>query len=147
MSKNFNNDKIILIESEFDSITNEHAYDAKNSISLAYINVCGLKSKCTANEFEETLNLCDIICVRETKLDRFDTVDIDGFQFYSCIRQHTTNRGGGVGIFFKKIFTKFVALAHKGKHVIALKYHNKSLVLMFCYCVYISHQWDLDIMI
>ena len=43
LSQNFNNDDRILLGSEFDSITNEHAYNANDSISLSYINVCGLK--------------------------------------------------------------------------------------------------------
>ena len=122
-------------ESELDSMINEHAYNVNDTISLAYINVCGLKSKCTAYEFEETLNLYDIICVGETKLDRFDTVDIDGFQFYSCIRQHTTNRSGGFGIFIKRCYTKFVVIAHKGKHVMALKISEEVFgfnVLLLC---------------
>ena len=112
LSQNFNNDERILIESEFYSKINEHAYNTNDTISLAYINVCGLKSKCSASEFEETVNLCDFIGVGETKLDRFDTVDIDGFQFYSCVRQHTTNKSDGFGIFIKKCYTKYVALVH-----------------------------------
>ena len=62
-------------------------------------------------------------------------VDIDGFQFYSCIRQHTTNSSGDVGIFFKKCYTKFIVLAHKGKHVIALKISEEVFgfnVLVLC---------------
>ena len=63
LSHNFNNDETILVQCEFDSIINDDVYNVDDTFSLAYINVCCLKSTCSAYEFEETLNLFDIICV------------------------------------------------------------------------------------
>ena len=72
-------------------------------LKFASLNVCGLKRKVQYPEFGELVNKYDLFCVCETKLDRYDCIDLPGyFLFSKCRKQKYIRKSGGIGVFVKQ---------------------------------------------
>ena len=85
-----------------DKACNLKTYSLKN-ISIASLNVCGLKRRLEYPEFPELVNNFDVFCVSESKLDKHDIISLKGYTYVSQIRkQRYLRKSGGIGIFIKK---------------------------------------------
>ena len=70
---------------QFDSaVVDEHIVCSLNqmfiSIIYLYINVGGTKTKLKGIDFEQYIKQFDLVCLGETKLDRFDDIVIPGYK-------------------------------------------------------------------
>lgn len=75
------------------------------------LNVCGLKRRIQYPDFCELVGKYDIFCVNETKLDDFDTINIDGYDFLSqCRKQAYIRKSGGIGVFIKQTISSYVSI-------------------------------------
>ena len=55
--------------------------------------MCGLRRKILYPKFTELVSQFDIFCVSETKLDDYDIISIDGYDFFSqCRKQKSGSR-------------------------------------------------------
>jgi hypothetical protein len=92
-------------------IHSEHNYyDCKfktNTISIGYVNVCGLKSKFLSPDFEDYVREHDIVCVCETKLSSDELIEVEGYSFFQKSRKGAKRSSGGVAIFIKEELCKY----------------------------------------
>ena len=73
------------------------------SLKFASLNVCGLKRKVLYPEFSSLVNNYDMLSVCETKLDRYDLIELPGYVFFSqCRKQKYIRKSGGIGVFIKQ---------------------------------------------
>ena len=80
-----------------------------NKIKILSLNVCGLVSKLNNPDFIEFISLYDIICLTETKIDQYDTIDVEGFTILPCvIRQNCKSKSGGICVLVRDCFCKYV---------------------------------------
>ncbi|MEW8546069.1 MAG: endonuclease/exonuclease/phosphatase family protein [Candidatus Thiodiazotropha sp.] len=80
-------------------------------LRCASLNVCGIKRRVNYPEFCELVQEHDIFCVAETKLDKHDTVQIEGYTFLSQSRkQPFLRRSGGIGVFVKASISPYVTI-------------------------------------
>lgn len=83
----------------------------QKSIKCASLNVCGLKRKVLFPEFCNLVNNYDLFCVCETKLDKYDTIELAGYDFLSQNRkQKFIRKSGGIGVFVKQSISEHVSL-------------------------------------
>ncbi|MCG8113215.1 MAG: reverse transcriptase domain-containing protein [Candidatus Thiodiazotropha taylori] len=81
------------------------------SLKCASLNVCGLKRRLLYPEFCEIINDYDIFCVCETKLDRYDVIELNGYKFISqCRKQKYIRKSGGLGVFVRNNLSNYVSL-------------------------------------
>ena len=67
------------------------------------LNVCGLLSKTKYPELLDLINENDLICLSETKLDRFDAIQFDGFSLFTKNRKKYRSKSGGTAILIRNI--------------------------------------------
>ena len=91
-----------------------------NLLSIATINVCGLKSKLLSSEFIDLINKYDIICITKTKLDKYDCINIDNYSIFVNNRDSFYNKSGGIA---------FLVRSHLVSNVKVLAKTNSSLTL------------------
>ena len=60
-----------------------------------------LISKLNLPDFKLFISSYDVICLSETKLDQFDTVNIDGYKFIFANREIARRKSGGVCVLIK----------------------------------------------
>ncbi|MES9880523.1 MAG: reverse transcriptase family protein [Sedimenticola sp.] len=78
-------------------------------MKIGTLNVCGLKSRILYPEFIDLVNLYDILCVTETKLDAFDIISIPNYTLFTKHRkQNYFRKSGGIGIFVKDNISPFI---------------------------------------
>ena len=79
------------------------------SISVGFLNVCGLKRRMQYPEFCSFIQNYDIICLAETKLDASDVISLDGYTFYSQPRrQKYMRKSGGLGFLVRNNISNHV---------------------------------------
>jgi hypothetical protein len=79
------------------------------SISVASLNVCGLKRKSEFPDFAYLVQKYDIFGAVETKLDIYDVVNIEGYHFINKPRkQKYVRKSGGLGVFIRNDIVKYV---------------------------------------
>ena len=82
----------------------------KNSLKFASLNVCGLKRRVLFPEFSDLVSEYDVFCVCETKLDKYDVINLPGYVFHSqCRKQKYVRKSGGLGIFIKQSLSSYVS--------------------------------------
>ena len=82
----------------------------KKSLHFASLNVCGLKRKVLFPEFSDLVNKYDLFCVCETKLDKYDVINLPGYDFISqCRKQKYICKSGGIGVFVKQSLSVYVS--------------------------------------
>ena len=57
-------------------------YNCEKSLRFLTLNVCGLKSKLLIPEFQSFLFNVDIIVLQETYCDDYDSLELDGYNFF-----------------------------------------------------------------
>jgi exonuclease III len=97
-----------------DRIHDEHNYHdfthKTDSITIGFINVCGLKSKFISPDFEDYISEHDVVCCCETKLATDDVINVDGYSFFQKSRKIVKRSSGGVAIFIKNELCKFISI-------------------------------------
>ena len=83
-----------------------------SEIKILSLNTGGLRSKVHNPEFEETIYNYDIVCIRETRFDSFDSLDMLGFKCLPLMtRTNAKIRSGGIAILVKEhLFDKIKIL-------------------------------------
>ena len=73
----------------FDSTSIQHPeninlsnYHFDKDLNIGSLNVCGLKSRLNYQEFVEVIKSYHIFCVQETKIDDFDAIHCDDYNFF-----------------------------------------------------------------
>ena len=56
------------------------------TLKFATWNLCGMLSKLKFSEFLDFVNTFDVICLVETKVDSYDSFQVDGFNTYTMNR-------------------------------------------------------------
>ena len=80
-----------------------------SSLKCASLNVCGLKRRLYYPEFCELVNCYDLFCVCETKLDKYDIIDLPGYTFISQSRkQKFIRKSGGLGVFVRNELSSYI---------------------------------------
>ena len=78
-------------------------------LNCASLNVCGLKRRLHYPDFCELVHKYDIFCVCETKLDKYDSIELHGFTFISqCRKQKFIRKSGGLGVFVRNELSEFI---------------------------------------
>ena len=78
------------------------------SLKIASLNVCGLKTRLEYPDFVNYFSSFDIICYQETKLDEFDIVSLPGFTAISQPRKEKQNRkSGGLAFFIRDNISEY----------------------------------------
>jgi hypothetical protein len=78
------------------------------NVKCLLINICGLKSKLKAIDFEEYISSYDIVCLTETKLDEIDAIEVPGFVLHSKVRTKRKRASGGVAILVKSSLSQSI---------------------------------------
>ena len=82
----------------------------KKSLHFASLNVCGLRRKVLFPDFADLINKYDLFCVCETKLDKYDDINLPGYVFLSqCRKQKYIRKSGGIGVFVKQSLSSLVS--------------------------------------
>ncbi|CAG2251519.1 unnamed protein product [Mytilus edulis] len=85
--------------------------DSFLKIKVLSLNVCGLASKLGNPDFVEFISLYDVICLTETKIDKYDVIDVDGFSLLpSVVRQNCKSRSGGICVLVRNCYYKYVQI-------------------------------------
>ena len=66
-------------ENCFTSPVDKKIKQSQKLLKFASLNVCGIKRKVQFPDFGELVNKYDLFCVCETKLDRYDCIDLPGY--------------------------------------------------------------------
>ena len=82
--------------------------ESEKVLNLLLINICGLKSKLKAPVFEETICHHNMIVLTETKLDDFDSIHINNFQFINNNRKNIKKASGGVAVLDHNSISSYV---------------------------------------
>ena len=86
-------------------------FNALKDLQFASLNVCGLKRRVLFPEFSDLVSKYDLFCVCETKLDKYDVIDMPGYVFHSqCRKQKYIRKSGGIGIFIKQTLSPHVSI-------------------------------------
>ena len=115
----------------------EHSYCIENSVKICALNVCGLKSKLLYEDFEEFLNSYEFVCITESKLDRYDIVDLPEFDIITSNREKFKNKSGGIAFLYKKCYTSFTSLVAKSDCALLIKVDDIFGHSILFVCVYI----------
>ena len=107
--------KIPKPENTMSNLLHDHSYPKKQSVKVGLehnlkffsLNVGGLKQKLIAQDFGEEINLYDIACLSEIKMDLNDLEvlksDFENFDFYSNIEEeYSFCPRGGILVLVKK---------------------------------------------
>lgn len=76
---------------------------------MTFVNVCGLKSKLLNVDFIDVIKQYDIICFLETKLDKFDVLDLpQGYEYITKNRENVKRKSGGIIVIYKTELSKCI---------------------------------------
>lgn len=74
-----------------------------NKLNIAYLNVCGLKSKLLNPDFDNFIKKHDILVFVETKTDDYDEIKLPkDYTLFTKNRQKFKKKSGGIIIIYKK---------------------------------------------
>lgn len=132
-----NSDKNFPNQSEFidnNACTASNEISAKEILKVGAINVCGLKTRMNYPEFTKLIQKYDIVCVSETKLDKYDIIECKDYTFYSKPRTEAYKRkSGGIGFFVhSRLIDRVVTLESDCEYIFWLKLsisnHNEVVI-------------------
>ena len=92
------------------NVNNPKKRERRTRQRVAVLNVGGLASKLSFPEFDDFLNLRDIICITETKFDLIDTVDKQDFICFKKDRLRCKRKSGGIAAFVRKDVVKNIKI-------------------------------------
>ena len=101
--------------------------ETSHRLKIGTINVCGLKSKMNYPEFTKFIEQYDIVCILETKLDKYDKIEMPNYTFLSKPRTDEYKRkSGGIGFFINNsLSANVVTLDSDCEYVFWLKTLDK----------------------
>ena len=112
------------------------SHDRSNQpFHILSINVGGLRNKLYGPDFEDFIKHYSVICIQETHFDRFDNIDIPGFQPLPFMnRDRARIRSGGIAVLVKdEVFDKVTVLKSSGEYFYWFTLLNCfSVDLLFC---------------
>ena len=85
--------------------------DSRINITLKFaaLNICDVLSKSKFPELIDFVNMFDIICLFQTKLDQFDKIHVNNFEILTLSRNRKQGaRYGGITILIKSELYKYV---------------------------------------
>ena len=99
---------------------NDHLYSISQEkrLKICTINVCGLKSKLLYPEFDDFLDKYDIICITESKLDRFDSINLDNFSIITNNRSIFKSKSGGIALLYKNSLSSSIRFLVKSDGIL-----------------------------
>ena len=101
---------------------------SSDKLSIASLNVCGLKRRLFYTEFTDLVQNYDIFCLSETKLLDTDVISCPGFTFFSQPRrQKFFRRSGGTGFLVRDSLVNFVSILDSKSEYIAWLKKNISI--------------------
>ena len=129
----------------------DHTYStlSSNTLSIASLNVCGLKRKIDLGIFENHIHNFDILCTCETKvLNPDDEIIIPGYVFIPVTKKNVAHKYGGIhgiGVYVKQelsnLITPISDSSLSSDCVLWLHVHEKLLGFNFIVgAVYIPHE-------
>ena len=81
------------------------------NLKCGSLNVCGLKRRLEYPEFCELIKGFDFFCVSESKIDKYDIISLDGYNYISqCRKQPYIRKSGGIGVFVKSEIYPYVTV-------------------------------------
>ena len=91
-----------------------------DKLTIASLNVCGLKRRLMYTEFTDLVENYDIFCLSETKLLDTDVISCPGFTFFSQPRrQKFFRRSGGTGFLVRDNLVNYVSIIESKSEYIA----------------------------
>ena len=117
-----------------------------STLSVASLNVCGLKRRVQYPDFISFVNQYNVVCLAETKLDEADIILLDGYTFISQPRrQKYLRKSGGIGFFVRNNLSKHVKTSTMQSEYIACinisrNYHKHDQDILIA-SVYIPLDW------
>ena len=101
------------------NVSNSHDTFNEKLLKFASLNVCGLKRKVLFPEFGNLVNNYQVFSVCETKLDRYDLIELPGYVFLSqCGKQKYIRKSGGIGVFVKQSFSHISQIESDSDYVL-----------------------------
>ena len=96
------------------------------TITFTFPFVIGLQKRLDYPDFVEYIGKFDFMCVCETKTDEYDTVDIDGYVYFSKHRSHPFERkSGGIGVYIRNNLSHHVQISKsESEYVLWLVIHK-----------------------
>ena len=79
-------------------------------LKCGFVNICGLRSKLRSPDFEEFLHTKDILTIAETKLCKYDNIDIPGYKIFRNDRKNSRRPSGGVAVLVRNEICKYVKI-------------------------------------
>ena len=70
--------------------------ESEKILNILLVNICGLKSKLKAPDFDEAISHHNMIVLTETKLDDLDSTHINNFKLINNNRKYRKKASGGV---------------------------------------------------
>ena len=95
-------------------------------LKIGTLNVCGLKTRLNYPEFVELIQKFSIVCLSETKVDKYDMFDVPNYTFFSKPRSEKVKRkSGGLGFFIKNsIIDKVTTVQSDCEYIYWIKIHS-----------------------
>ena len=91
--------------------TQQHSQFSSEKLSVASLNVCGLRRRLLYTEFSDLVQNYDIFCLSETKLLDTDIISCPGYTFLSQPRRQLFfRRSGGTGCLVRNNIVNHVSI-------------------------------------
>ena len=85
------------------------------TLKIVTLNICGVFSKLNFPEFFDFVNMFDVICLVETKLDPYDSFQVEGYDTFTYRRKSKKGvRCGGIAVLIKSELCKYVSFLEGG---------------------------------
>ena len=114
------------------------------TLKLVTLNICGVFSKLNFPEFHDFVNMFDVICLVETKLDPYDSFQVEGYDTFTHSRKSKKGvRCGGIAmiaVLIKSELCKYVSFLEGGSSDAMWFMIKRHLVKndIICGAVYVS---------
>ena len=94
-------------------------------------------------DFDDFVQKYDICCITETHLDKFDSINIDGYTFRHISREACKRNSGGVGVFIKNtLYNKVVILENSTENFLWFKFRDNACIFGVVYSPPESSQYS-----
>lgn len=87
-------------------------------LKLCALNVGGLKKKTLYPEFTELIKKYHVIGISETKLSKYDNINLPAFDVYYNSRQNCIRNSGGLALLIKKNISEWVTIMNNNSEFI-----------------------------
>ncbi|MEW8548127.1 MAG: reverse transcriptase family protein, partial [Candidatus Thiodiazotropha sp.] len=112
------------------------------TLKIGALNICGVLSKLNFPEFHDFVNIFDVICLVETKLDHYDSFQVEGYDVFTLNRNSKKGvRCGGIAVLIRSELCKYVSILEGGSaDAVWFLIKKNPLVIkdIICGAIYIS---------